>query len=41
MMILFFLKNIIKEIHPKINTINFNLVYRTSEDGDKAEDYQN
>jgi hypothetical protein len=34
-----FLKNRIKEIHPKINTINFNLVYRASEDGDKAADF--
>jgi hypothetical protein len=36
-----FLKNRIKEIHPKINTINFNLVYRASEDGDKAADFHN
>ena len=36
-----FLRNRIKEIHPKINTINFNLVYRASEDGDKAADFHN
>ena len=34
-----FLKNRIKEMHPKINNIFFNLVYRASEDGDKAADF--
>ena len=34
-----FLKNRIKEMHPKINNILFNLVYRATEDGDKAADF--
>ena len=34
-----FLVNRIKEIHPKIKTIVFNLVYRATEDGDKASDF--
>ena len=34
-----FLKNRIREIHPRISSINFNLVYRASEDGDKASDF--
>ena len=34
-----FLIDRIKEIHPKINRIIFNLAYRATEDGDKAEDF--
>ena len=34
-----FLINRIREIHPRINNIYFNLVYRASEDGDKASDF--
>ena len=34
-----FLKNRIKEIHPKIKEVYFNLAYRASEDGDKASDF--
>ena len=34
-----FLINRIREIHPRINNIYFNLVYRASEDGDKAADF--
>ena len=34
-----FLMNRIREIHPKINNIYFNLVYRATEDGDKAADF--
>ena len=34
-----FLKNRIREIHPRISSVNFNLVYRASEDGDKASDF--
>ena len=35
-----FVENRIKEIYPKLN-IDFNLVYRASEDGDKAVDFHN
>ena len=35
-----FLENRIKKIYPKLN-INFNLVYRASEDGDRAIDFHN
>ena len=34
-----FLVKRIRDIHPKINNIYFNLVYRASEDGDKAADF--
>ena len=34
-----FLQNRIKQIHPKIKDVFFNLVYRASEDGDKASDF--
>ena len=34
-----FLLNRLKEIHPKIKDINFTLVYRASEDGDRASDF--
>ena len=34
-----FIQNRIKEIHPKIKEVFFNLVYRASEDGDKADDF--
>ena len=34
-----FLINRIKEIHPKIKNVYFNLVYRATEDGDKASDF--
>ena len=34
-----FLFNRLKEIHPKIKDINFTLVYRASEDGDRASDF--
>jgi len=34
-----FLQNRIKEIHPKIKDVFFNLAYRASEDGDKAADF--
>jgi hypothetical protein len=36
-----FLINRIREMHPKINNIYFNLVYRATEDGDKAADFHN
>lgn len=36
-----FLKNRLREIHPKISNIIFNLVYRATEDGDKAADFHN
>ena len=32
--------NRIKEISPKLHKIYFNLVYRASQDGDKAADFQ-
>ena len=35
-----FVENRIKEIYPKLS-IDFNLVYRASEDGDKAVDFHN
>ena len=34
-----FLTNRIREMHPKINNVIYNLVYRASEDGDKASDF--
>ena len=34
-----FLQNRIKQIHPKIKDVYFNLTYRASEDGDKAADF--
>ena len=34
-----FIQNRIKAIHPKIKEVYFNLVYRASEDGDKASDF--
>ena len=34
-----FIINRLKEIHPKLHNINLNLVYRASEDGDKAADF--
>ena len=34
-----FLQNRIKEIHPKIKEVFFNLIYRATEDGDKAADF--
>lgn len=34
-----FLINRIRDIHPRINNIYFNLVYRASEDSDKASDF--
>ena len=34
-----FLFNRLKEIHPKIKDVNFTLVYRASEDGDRASDF--
>ena len=34
-----FIQNRIKEIHPKIKDVFFNLAYRASEDGDKAADF--
>ena len=36
---IFFLFNRIKEINPKIHDINFRLVYRATEDGDRAADF--
>ena len=34
-----FLINRLREMHPRINNISFNLVYRATEDGDKAADF--
>ena len=34
-----FIINRIRQIHPRINNIYFNLVYRATEDGDKAADF--
>ena len=34
-----FLTNRLREMHPKINNVLYNLVYRASEDGDKASDF--
>ena len=34
-----FIQNRIKAIHPKIKEVYFNLVYRASQDGDKASDF--
>ena len=36
-----FLMKRIREIHPKINNLFFNLIYRATEDGDKASDFHN
>ena len=36
-----FIEERIKEIHPKIKNVSFNLVYRATEDGDKSFDFHN
>ena len=36
-----FLINRMREMHPKINDVYFNLIYRATEDGDRAEDFHN